>query len=1082
MSRTAVTEGAESRTSTHRTRRLIVALGAIFAIALIGAGTAFAFWSYIDSSNAHTAEAVAGSVGTGQQPSLVSVSGRDVSISWTAATHASSYTVARANVAPGSLSATVTSTCAGSVSGTSCTDAGLPENGTSATTWTYTDTPFLDNWQGTASTASAVVSVPAPTLSLGKTVLTAGGTTSATVANFFDNEGVTYCLAQTSPCSAANTLGTATVPASGGTVTTPTITIPASLGLGAHTVYAIGNHSPTGSLASIPITVGGTARKLAFVSGPSAVVAGQTMSPAVTVQVEDSTGNATPDSGVTVTVATTPNVTVAGNTATTNANGLATFNSMVINTAGSYTLKASATGLTATPASASFTVSKASTTTSLSLSSSAVTYGNEQSNTFTATVAPQFTGTPTGTVTVKSGATTLCTMTLPATTCTSTSTALNASGTAYAVTATYAGNANFTTSTSTAQNLTVSPDSATVSAFTVTGNPASYGSETSLVFHATVTAGHGETIPNTDKVSVTQGATTICTITLTSGSGTCSPTSSTVLGLGISTVTATFNSNGLDPNFITTATNTVNVTVNPASATVSAFTITGTPVTYGSETGLVFHSTVTSGLSIPNGDTVTVTQGATAICTITLTSSTGTCSPTSGTVLGGGTSTVTATFNSTGLDPNFITTAAKTANVTVNPASATVSTFTVTGSPVTYGAETSLVFSSTVTSAQAIPDGDTVTVTQGVTPICTITLTSLAGSCSPTSGTVLAGGTATVTATFNGDGSDPNFITTATKTANVTVSKANQTIAFTSAAPTTAADNGTYTPTVPATSGLTVALTRDSSTSTAVCSVAGGVVTFNGPGTCLVDANQAGNGNYNAAVQVQQSITVFTGVLVFTTPAVSGAASATPNLGPITIEREDGAGNPLTTGTVTITGSSSPSAGATFGATQFGAPAPPTVTFNPGTSSASFYYGQTAIGPSTVTATGAGYVTATQTETITAPPAGLAMALATGSSGTPHIVCGSIGTSYTCNVTGVGNNGNVKFFVEFVDASGAPIVYSSTQDSPITETGASTGTPTIVAGTSSSSPTKVTAAHTGGGTGTSTLTFGPYTLTINVSS
>ena len=41
------------------------------------------------------------------------------------------------------------------------------------------------------------------------------------------------------------------------------------------------------------------------------------------------------------------------------------------------------------------------------------------------------------------------------------------------------------------------------------------------------------------------------------------------------------------------------------------------------------------------------------------------------------------------------------------------------------------------------------------------------------------------------------------------------------------------------------------------CSItAGGVVSFQAAGTCIVDANQAGNGNYNAAPQVQQTFTV----------------------------------------------------------------------------------------------------------------------------------------------------------------------------------------------------------------------------------
>ena len=44
--------------------------------------------------------------------------------------------------------------------------------------------------------------------------------------------------------------------------------------------------------------------------------------------------------------------------------------------------------------------------------------------------------------------------------------------------------------------------------------------------------------------------------------------------------------------------------------------------------------------------------------------------------------------------------------------------------------------------------------------------------------------------------------------------------------------------------------------STGVCTSGGtngSVFTFVGNGTCIVDANQAGNGNYNAAPQVQQT-------------------------------------------------------------------------------------------------------------------------------------------------------------------------------------------------------------------------------------
>jgi parallel beta-helix repeat protein len=86
--------------------------------------------------------------------------------------------------------------------------------------------------------------------------------------------------------------------------------------------------------------------------------------------------------------------------------------------------------------------------------------------------------------------------------------------------------------------------------------------------------------------------------------------------------------------------------------------------------------------------------------------------------------------------------------------------------------------------------------------------------------------------------------------------KSNQTISFTSIAPTTAAVGGpTYTPTATSTSGLTVVLTVDPASSS-VCTLTTGIVSFNDVGTCTINANQPGNGSYNAAVQVQQSFGV----------------------------------------------------------------------------------------------------------------------------------------------------------------------------------------------------------------------------------
>ena len=82
-----------------------------------------------------------------------------------------------------------------------------------------------------------------------------------------------------------------------------------------------------------------------------------------------------------------------------------------------------------------------------------------------------------------------------------------------------------------------------------------------------------------------------------------------------------------------------------------------------------------------------------------------------------------------------------------------------------------------------------------------------------------------------------------------------QSVAFSSNAPSPAVVGGpTYTPAASATSGLSVAITLD--TSSTGCTLNAGVVTFTAIGTCVLDANQSGNSSYAAADQVQQSISV----------------------------------------------------------------------------------------------------------------------------------------------------------------------------------------------------------------------------------
>jgi hypothetical protein len=109
------------------------------------------------------------------------------------------------------------------------------------------------------------------------------------------------------------------------------------------------------------------------------------------------------------------------------------------------------------------------------------------------------------------------------------------------------------------------------------------------------------------------------------------------------------------------------------------------------------------------------------------------------------------------------------------------------------------------------------------------------------------------------------------------VAKGFQVLMFTSSAPSSAVVSGSsYTPGAAATpSGLSVAISADGA-SASVCSMSGWVVSFQGAGMCVLNANQAGNSNYNAATQVQQSFSVGKGsqTVSFTTTAPGAAQVA----------------------------------------------------------------------------------------------------------------------------------------------------------------------------------------------------------------
>ena len=233
-------------------------------------------------------------------------------------------------------------------------------------------------------------------------------------------------------------------------------------------------------------------------------------------------------------------------------------------------------------------------------------------------------------------------------------------------------------------------------------------------------------------------------------------------------------------------------------------------------------------------------------------------------------------------------------SITVNKAAQTVS-FTSTAPAATVGGATYT---------------PTATASSGLTPAITVDGTS-STICTITGGVVsfIAAGTCTLDANQAGNGS----YSAATQVQQaVTVGKGNQTVTFTSTAPGSAAVGGaSYTPTATSSAGLTVAITLDA-TSTG-CSLTSGVVTFTAPGTCVLDANQAGNANYNAATQVKQTFAVAKGsqTITFTSTAPTasvGGATYTP------VATGGASGNPVT---FTIDATASSVCSITAGAVSF---------------------------------------------------------------------------------------------------------------------------------------------------------------------
>lgn len=224
------------------------------------------------------------------------------------------------------------------------------------------------------------------------------------------------------------------------------------------------------------------------------------------------------------------------------------------------------------------------------------------------------------------------------------------------------------------------------------------------------------------------------------------------------------------------------------------------------------------------------------------------------TITGGTTQTQTVSYTAV-MDGSFET---KTVNFNAGAASSTVKIETTAkrayiDNVVVQFASSAPVISSGLTDSSAYGATDTYQITASNTPTSFNATGLPAGATVNTTSGLISFATTVAAGTYNISITATNASGFDTKTLVYTRNKAAQSISnFTSNISKTYGD-APFSPGATATSGLAVSY---SSSNTAVATVSGTTVTIVGAGTSTITATQAGDSNYNAATQVQRTLTV----------------------------------------------------------------------------------------------------------------------------------------------------------------------------------------------------------------------------------
>ena len=329
-------------------------------------------------------------------------------------------------------------------------------------------------------------------------------------------------------------------------------------------------------------------------------------------------------------------------------------------------------------------------------------------------------------------------------------------------------------------------------------------------------------------------------------SGTCTVSGSTLTPGDAGSSCVVRATKAQDSNYVVA--NSVDTTISIARASQSSLSVTSTSATYGQS--LTLTSSGGSGTGSVSWQVVS-----------------GTCTVSGSTLTPGDAGSSCVVRATKAQDMNYSAVSSSNATITIGRASQSgffitnVASF-VTGSPLTL-------------SASGGQSGGSISwsVTSG---ICVLSGTSLSAT--------RGGVSCSVSATRAGN---TNYLST-TDSMSIVVDKITQSLTFQSSPPSSTLVGGTYTVSVTSDASLapTVSIANSSSS---VCSISAGVVSFLSPGSCVISASQAGNDQYASASASQQISVTAIPTTTTTSPAITpGAGSVNPSA-PTTIAPAGGA-------------------------------------------------------------------------------------------------------------------------------------------------------------------------------------------------